>query len=759
MGAYLTLSISESDLDKSENTSKVKATLYCHSNSGSWNGSSRSGYIEIDGSKHSFSSSFKSNTTTTLSSYTKTVKHDSDGGGKITIKGYYSTGVSAGNISTSKSYTLKQIDRTYTVKYHANGGSDAPANQTKTYGKTLTLRTAKPSKTGYIFKNWNTKANGNGKNYSPGASYTANSDLDLYAQWEEEEYTIKFKTTYVNTPSTIKLKYSDTSKVWPTPTLKGNGYGFSSWQEQGGTTIFYPGNAIQSSKGGAKNKDGKTFVSNEIRFYSTILFRDQQANIKNTTRFNYGDTVYFPSPQSIGISIPENKKFIGWNSSIYGNGTNTSAGSAVVWQGAKEFNDSYSYYAILKDKDSLSIEFLNIDKIIGNSVPTFSSGYVDTVNYGSDYTITNPISPKNVDDYMFTGYWSINKPAEFKEWSEYNLPSKYVFPYSFNPSFTDHYNEYYDIVDNEYVINHITENTTLYPVFKEASNISEATQVKSSSDYIDRNDFEGKSVKNEYLNYLSGQSTSFDILLTGEYFVAALKIHASSVGIDTNKTKNSCVITLFDTDLEQDFCTFNAIDDEVLISKKYENGEIFYYFIVSNLDDNKPTINPSTKYTISTTGIYDDLGKVVVTKDFSLYPPNIIRDINSKGNVVSFFGGAKENPSKSSDTPEFWINGNLVVTDDVYTGTGSDGYLAKSRDIEDILSYVWDEVHSGDLTNGYGLIQAIRRLAFAISAIETALVSHGWYSETTVGVTDIWHGYFKKNDTFYEFPDDNVIGG
>ena len=140
MGAYLTLSISESDLDKSENTSKVKATLYCHSSSGSWNGSSRSGYIEIDGSKHSFSSSFKSNTTTTLSSYTKTVKHDSDGGGKITIKGYYSTGVSAGNISTSKSYKLKQIDRTYTVKYYANGGSDAPANQTKTYGKTLTLR-------------------------------------------------------------------------------------------------------------------------------------------------------------------------------------------------------------------------------------------------------------------------------------------------------------------------------------------------------------------------------------------------------------------------------------------------------------------------------------------------------------------------------------------------------------------------------------------------------------------------------------------
>ena len=748
MGAYLTLSISESDLDKSENTSKVKATLYCHSSSGSWNGSSRSGYIEIDGSKHSFSSSFKSNTTTTLSSYTKTVKHDSDGGGKITIKGYYSTGVSAGNISTSKSYKLKQIDRTYTVKYYANGGSDAPANQTKTYGKTLTLRTAKPSRTGYIFKNWNTKANGNGKNYSPGASYTANSDLDLYAQWEEEEYTIYFQTTYVNTPSTIKLKYSDTSKVWPTPTLKGNGYGFSSWQERGGTTVFYPGNAIQSSNGGAKSKDGKTFISNEIRFYSTVLFRDQQANIKSTTRFNYGNTVYFPSPQSVGITIPENKKFIGWNSSIYGNGTNTNAGSAIVWQGAKEFNDSYSYYAILKDKDSLSIEFLNVDKIVGNDELVFSSGFIDTVNYGSNYTIENPISPKNVDDFMFTGYWSINKPAEFREWKEYNLPNKYVFPYNFSPSFIDNYNEYYDIVKSDYVIRHLTENVTLYPVFKEVSNISEATHVKSSVDYIDRNDFERKSVKNEYLNYLSGQSSSFDIVLTGEYFVAALKIQASSVDIDVNKTLNNCMITLFDVDLEQNFCIFNASDDEILISKKYENGEIFYYFIVSNLDDNKPTVNPSAKYIIHTVGIYDVHGKIVSTKDFSLAPPDIVRDINRKGNVVSFFGGARENPSKSTDTPEFWINGNLVVTGEVFTENESEGNLIKVGDIEDIISYVHDTdiPPSGD--DGYGLRQSIIIIANAVNYIENKMNQEGWKQGYTTGVDEIANGEFRKNETF-----------
>ena len=192
MGAYLSFSINESSVKPADNTSVVKVTLYVHSNSGSWNGSSRSGYIQIDGTKYSFSSSFKANTTTTLATKSKTVKHDSDGGGKITIKGYYSTGVSAGNISKTTTHKLKQIDRTSTVKYNVNGGSGSISSQTKTYGKTLTLTTSKPTRTGYTFVNWNTKADGSGTSYASGGSYTANSDVTLYAQWTPNKYIVRF---------------------------------------------------------------------------------------------------------------------------------------------------------------------------------------------------------------------------------------------------------------------------------------------------------------------------------------------------------------------------------------------------------------------------------------------------------------------------------------------------------------------------------------------------------------------------------------
>ena len=73
---------------------------------------------------------------------------------------------------------------TYTVTYNANGGTGAPANQTKTYGKTLTLSSTKPTRTNYSFKGWGTSATSTTVAYAAGASYTANAAVTLYAIWE-----------------------------------------------------------------------------------------------------------------------------------------------------------------------------------------------------------------------------------------------------------------------------------------------------------------------------------------------------------------------------------------------------------------------------------------------------------------------------------------------------------------------------------------------------------------------------------------------
>lgn len=73
---------------------------------------------------------------------------------------------------------------TYAVTYNANGGSGAPASQTKTYGTALTLSSTTPTRSGYAFLGWGTSASATTASYQPGASYTSNAALNLYAVWQ-----------------------------------------------------------------------------------------------------------------------------------------------------------------------------------------------------------------------------------------------------------------------------------------------------------------------------------------------------------------------------------------------------------------------------------------------------------------------------------------------------------------------------------------------------------------------------------------------
>lgn len=96
---------------------------------------------------------------------------------------------------------------TYTVSYNANtsGASGTPTSQTKTYNQTLTLSSQTPSKDGLRFLRWNTNSAGTGTNYPPGASYTENNSLTLYAIWEEvAEVFIKVNGVYVKGIAYVK---------------------------------------------------------------------------------------------------------------------------------------------------------------------------------------------------------------------------------------------------------------------------------------------------------------------------------------------------------------------------------------------------------------------------------------------------------------------------------------------------------------------------------------------------------------------------
>ena len=76
---------------------------------------------------------------------------------------------------------------TWTVTYNANGGSGAPADQTKTYGQTLKLSTTKPVRTDYNFIGWaisKAEADKGNVKYQPNGSFDVNANTTLYAVWK-----------------------------------------------------------------------------------------------------------------------------------------------------------------------------------------------------------------------------------------------------------------------------------------------------------------------------------------------------------------------------------------------------------------------------------------------------------------------------------------------------------------------------------------------------------------------------------------------
>jgi uncharacterized repeat protein (TIGR02543 family) len=73
---------------------------------------------------------------------------------------------------------------TYTITYHANGGSGAPASQTKTHDKALGLTTAVPSRANYTFLGWSDSSTATSAKWTAGGNYTTEGNKTLYAVWK-----------------------------------------------------------------------------------------------------------------------------------------------------------------------------------------------------------------------------------------------------------------------------------------------------------------------------------------------------------------------------------------------------------------------------------------------------------------------------------------------------------------------------------------------------------------------------------------------
>ena len=218
-----------------------------------------------------------------------------------------------------ESSTITVKPSTYLVSYDANGGSGAPSSQTKTYDKTLTLSTTKPTRTGYTFKNWNTKADGTGTSYSSGASYTANAAVTLYAQWTD---TAK-PTGSISSTNNVAASQTATLSLSDNVGIAGYYWGTSSsYSSNTYTAISGTSKSVTKTVSSAGTyyltvKDTSGNISSTVSktFYKTTLNENSGSVSPSSVITMSGNSFTLPTPTRSGYS------FKNWNTVSGGTGT------------------------------------------------------------------------------------------------------------------------------------------------------------------------------------------------------------------------------------------------------------------------------------------------------------------------------------------------------------------------------------------------------------------------------------------------------
>jgi len=106
---------------------------------------------------------------------------------------------------------LRWIRNTYTIRYDINGGkSGNTSSQSANAEQMVTLRSNGFVPQDYhVFKEWNTKADGNGISLQPGTNYTVTGNITLYAIWESK---VIETIEAIDTRTSLAYRYSRDSE-------------------------------------------------------------------------------------------------------------------------------------------------------------------------------------------------------------------------------------------------------------------------------------------------------------------------------------------------------------------------------------------------------------------------------------------------------------------------------------------------------------------------------------------------------------------
>lgn len=276
----------------------------------------------------------------------------------ITLSGrpYYAS-------ATSTSGTVTLDRPTYTVSYNANGGSNPPSNQTKTYGYDLTLSTVQPTRYGYTFMGWGTSNSTTTVSYNAGGTYKNNTAITLYAIWKKD-ITLNYNNnggTGAPSSSTVTIYNATTSHTFTisntTPTRVG--YNFLGWSLNANATTasYQPGAEITLTDSDV------LYAVWQLKTYQISYNANGGVGAPNSQTKTYGINLTLSSVEPTRSGY----KFLGWS-------TNGSDEEPMYLSGGTfTANENTTLYAIW---EQLGIAYINVNG-------TYQAGKIWVNDYGT----------------------------------------------------------------------------------------------------------------------------------------------------------------------------------------------------------------------------------------------------------------------------------------------------------------------------------------------------------------------------------------
>ena len=232
----------------------------------------------------------------------------------------------------------------HTVTYNANAGNDAsvkgiPASQSKTANVDIKLSSSVPTRNGYTFLGWNTKADGKGTAYAAGAIYKNDQNggtVTLYAQWTPWKHTIHYNSNIpTNAPTgttTVSNMPGDQTKTFDEklmissnkPTRKG--YNFAGWSTSAnGNVVYQPGAEYKNDQNGGT----VTLYAKWTPWKHTVTYNANAGNDASVKGIPASQSKTANVDIKLSSSVPTRNgyTFLGWNTKADGKGTAYAAGA------------------------------------------------------------------------------------------------------------------------------------------------------------------------------------------------------------------------------------------------------------------------------------------------------------------------------------------------------------------------------------------------------------------------------------------------